>query len=217
VWTKNISGKDTLMAMEGTHVRFARELLEVADVTDIQAYYSGAVYPDSRYITGVAREVVHPRGVSLPEDFEGKSDFEKGWLTHAYYDEHAGGRLKEMFGIEKIGQGDDAWVKVTAAKMIEELASLKVLGDNVKVFSALSFAESPNGEKRELLKKYYKIQNGYCANGSGRVENFTDIYRAFVSEGMWGDLIKTTESLSADNEIVKKIEAIYPAVVSKII
>ncbi|MFH1835317.1 MAG: hypothetical protein ABH851_03910 [Methanobacteriota archaeon] len=63
------------MALELTHVLFARDLKDKLNVQNEAEYYAGTVYPDSRYTTGIQRDKTH---VKAPLDpfVEGLDDFE---------------------------------------------------------------------------------------------------------------------------------------------
>ena len=58
------------MALEATHIRFAFDLKDVYDVSDIDAFVSGSIYPDSRYVTGIDRLATHPEGYLNDPEFK---------------------------------------------------------------------------------------------------------------------------------------------------
>ena len=99
------------MAMEMTHVRFAKELQEILNVSDVNAYYCGAIYPDSRYFTGLPRVRTHGEHSPKLSSLQNATDFEKGWATHLYYDEVATAKLRSIPGCPsgKNEQGNYIW------------------------------------------------------------------------------------------------------------
>lgn len=68
------------MSLEATHIRFALDLKDEYKIKDIKKYISGTVYPDSRYITGIDRNLTHYNDILKPEF--AKDDFKKGWQVH---------------------------------------------------------------------------------------------------------------------------------------
>ena len=55
------------MALPATHIRFAAALCERLGVADLPAFFSGTLYPDSRWLTGVDRQRTHGRRHLDPE------------------------------------------------------------------------------------------------------------------------------------------------------
>jgi hypothetical protein len=153
------------MAMEATHVRFALELAGVLGVKDLRAYLSGAVYPDSRYLTGVARSATHAEGSPQDPFASGLSDFERGWATHIVYDAHTSelARCELDVLLPDAWQAENwRWPWVTARKLVEELGTCRLMGERVTVMQTLEPVEYPFGENREVMEKYYEIQRkGY--------------------------------------------------------
>ena len=105
-------------------MRFARDLASLAGVVDEAAYYAGAIYPDSRYLTGVSREQTHRIDVPTFPFTNDQTDFQKGWATHLLYDDLAGARLKSFFCVEEIGDFDQRWMK-TIAVLASEVQALQ--------------------------------------------------------------------------------------------
>ncbi len=147
------------MAMEGTHIRFARDLLEPLGVVDAAAYFSGAVYPDSRYRTGIPREETH--GQTCPHNpfAPGLTDFERGWSTHILYDRSSSALHEEILGAElpEEWMGDAwKWAVHTARKGVEELRTCQVLGDDIRVLQELSYVCGPRGEDEQVMQQYHE-------------------------------------------------------------
>lgn len=83
------------MALEATHIRFAFDLKAIYGVQDIERYISGAIYPDSRYITGVDRLITHPEHYR-DWDLKNINDFQKGWFAHLLADDIQREIIKEF-------------------------------------------------------------------------------------------------------------------------
>ena len=47
------------MAFTATHIKFALDFKDKYDIKDLSHYLSGAIYPDSRYVTGIDRNLTH--------------------------------------------------------------------------------------------------------------------------------------------------------------
>lgn len=202
------------MALQATHVRFAKTLFERANVRDDGSYYSGAVYPDSRYVTGVKRDETHYHGVPKLPFSEEMSDFEKGWATHLFYDEHAGKRLRELFGIKgRIYFGDDAWLKATAAKIIEDMESCRNLHDTWSCISACSPVVTPRGEDVKKLRIWYDAQKQLYANEPMRFSCYEASF-ANTRDFPTAKLEPLVDSFLKDDKLVKEICSIFPHVTS---
>lgn len=151
--------------MEVTHIRFARALKEVLGVTDENAYYCGAIYPDSRYLSKLPRRSTH--GDHCPRlGQENLSDFEKGWATHLFYDETSHDQLLSLTLCPEgeLSQGSLVWQFISAAKVVEDMQSYEQLGLDAQRITTLSFEEFPNEEEASLLKEYLGIQKELYAD-----------------------------------------------------
>ena len=47
------------MSLQITHIRFALDLHKELNITSLDQYISGTIYPDSRYMTGIDRSLTH--------------------------------------------------------------------------------------------------------------------------------------------------------------
>jgi len=203
------------MAMEATHVRFARDVMQVAKVSDVLEYYTGAVYPDSRYYTGVGRDATHPRGVSFPEVFEGKTDFEKGWMTHAHYDDQTDKWFKEWFGYTSIPGMNDDWVNVTAVKLLEELVSVKELGEDLGLFSRMKTPTGIFAEDPQSLDAYYEVQRTFYLSPPRTIDDFASLFEAFVKE-YWPAVRERASAFADDEEMMTRIGGLYKSILDSV-
>lgn len=146
------------MALEATHIRFALDLKEKYQVKDLDKFISGAIYPDSRYITKIDRVLTHPKDY-MDWDVLSLDDFKKGWHSHLVCDKIQWQVFKEkrpdIFEGE-INKGSLVWVRHTALKVLQDL-------DDARHFNLLSnlghldYTENPNNEDIALLKRYNQI------------------------------------------------------------
>jgi len=146
--------------MELTHVRFARDLRERLSIEDESAYYAGTIYPDSRYITSIDRNLTHAG--SSPQDLfaGGLSDFEKGWATHLLYDHLAHPLYVQLspWPEEKVQPGNHVWQFISAAKVVEDMQSYQAMDGDVDMMLNIDFPERPNSEDPTVMSAYAQIQ-----------------------------------------------------------
>jgi len=148
------------MAMELTHVRFARDLKERLSIENESAYYTGTIYPDSRYMTRIDRNLTHA-GSSPQDPFAGGlSDFEKGWTTHLFYDHHAHPLYVQFspWPEEKAQPGNQVWQFISAAKVVEDMQSYQAMNGDVDMMLNIDFSERPNSEDPTVMSAYAQIQ-----------------------------------------------------------
>lgn len=143
------------MPLGCTHIRFAEDFKDVFDPVDELKYFSGAMYPDSRYHTKIAREKTHDLKITLSRaDID--DDFRKGWTSHIVCDEAftaCGAECANLLNgsSEEFGE---VWIRSTVVKMIlDEL--------DFKAFDMHSFVryfirtESPWNEDTDSLDMHY--------------------------------------------------------------
>ena len=205
------------MAMEVTHVRFARDLKDVLDIEDDVSYYSGSVYPDSRYFTGNRRRSTHGQGNPVNPFVEGLSDFEKGWASHFLYDKLAKPHYKKLSPCsdDKPGIYNRYWQFSTAEKVIEDMNSWDRLGDDREIVTSLQINERPRGEDPALLEKYYSsLRDSYKKPLT--LEVYVAFWETMIPDKEVIAILKNNvEQIQADETMVKKIQNIYPKVLKE--
>lgn len=146
------------MALEGTHIRIALDLKDKYQVRDLNKYIVGTVYPDSRYVTGIARSLSHPTDY-INWNMKEIDDFKKGWHLHLLSDEIQLALIRkaipEVFDKE-IKQNSDEWVKLTAIKLLQDIDDVQKI-DIVQYLPFLKYAVNPNGENIGEIKRYNQI------------------------------------------------------------
>jgi hypothetical protein len=201
------------MALEGTHIRFALDLKDKYGVTDLCKYIVGTVYPDSRYVTNIAREATHPE--DFPKwDIESANDFKKGWAVHLLADEvqyHIIQEfLPETFRGER-GQGSETWIKQSAVKTLQDMEDMK--GFDIKPhLPCLRQAETPNGESVEAMERYYGIFLEMYADPQrlGITSGYEMWRRLGVSDDLCEQIELKVESYASDPQTMAAIKGIYP-------
>jgi len=203
------------MAMEGTHVRFARDLAPYLKIVDFDAYYSGAVYPDSRYLTGIPRDATH--GTDCPHDpfAVGLTDFEKGWGTHLVYDAMAS--LEKETALAMIGDDvrEDGWAFHSAIKLVEDRQSLELFRGDMSILLGLRAVKRPFDEDEATMKRYYDdLNDAYAGTWS-----FEEYHATSMKWGMplsrVDRMIELARRFDADPGIFSAVQKIYPTVLNR--
>jgi len=199
------------MAMELTHVRFARDLKERLSIEDESAYYAGTIYPDSRYMTRIDRNLTHA-GSSPQDPFAGGlSDFEKGWATHLFYDHHAHLRYVQLspWPEEKAQPGNQVWQFISAAKVVEDMQSYQAMNGDVDMMLNIDFLERPNSEDPTVMSAYAQIQRTLYQQ-QPTIEHYQDFWVTLSSnrEVIDGVMNHVKEMLRNDN-LQERIRRIY--------
>lgn len=206
------------MAMEATHVRFARDLSQHLKIDDWAAYYFGVIYPDSRYVTGVDREKTH--GEHCPNDpfAAGLTDFEKGWATHLYYDKTAQPLYFKVLSRpeEKIKQGSDLWQLISAVKVVEDLQGFKNLGSDKNIFLNFSAKNLLVNEDKKLMEKYFSIQKKLYRQ-QPELTDYRDFWLSFGgNRELLNNIMVFTQKFLADKTMCEKIENIFSTIIQNI-
>jgi hypothetical protein len=142
------------MAMPATHIRFAAALSEHLSVTDMAAYLSGTLYPDSRWMTGLDREHTHDRQFLEP-DFA-TDDFRLGWHIHCVCDHIQGDIHNDLLGNLSQLPPDERWIRLSAAKAVQD-ANDAARGEMSNHLSLLTDNRTPNGESVEGVNAYLEM------------------------------------------------------------
>lgn len=205
------------MAMQATHILFARDLKTHLTVQNPHTYFAGAVYPDSRYITNRDRLKTHILRSPFEEHL---TDFEKGWATHVLYDDLST-RKRHRLLPEPVGdyhRKDPIHLYVTAMKFIEDQWSCEQLQEDITILRTISFDKTPCKENPELLNRFseflsclYKTQppteKDYFAFG---VALGTSVDRVHI-------LIEHMKTIKKDQHLVSSLTNIYKEVLKEAI
>jgi hypothetical protein len=108
------------MALPATHIRFAAAIADRFGMSDSNAYYSGTLYPDSRWVSGVARNKTHDQRFLSP-DFP-SDDFTRGWHVHCVCDRIQAEIHDEILGDLSMMTVNARWVRLSAAKVVQDIA-----------------------------------------------------------------------------------------------
>jgi len=201
------------MALEGTHIRYALDVMKKYHISDIEKYISGTMYPDSRYITGVDRALTHPEHF-IDENLEHGDDFQKGWFVHLLYDAVQYGLIldliPEVYECGYGGQGSEFWIRLCAVKNIQDMEDIKSF-DIVKYLPHLNYVENPNNENISMMQKYNKISQGiYSTPEEVTEKSYTAMWKGL---GIGDDVViriqQKTREYSKDKKILEAIRSIH--------
>lgn len=143
------------MSLEATHLRFALAIKEDLGALDMEKYVAGVIYPDSRYVTGINRNLTHDLRY-----FEGRrtvSDFEKGWLAHIIGDKIFKEVTEDRFGDLVLFEDlHRRWAVVTAIKIVQDIEDF-LRFDIQSVIGYLDYYELHFHEDERKVVEYNRI------------------------------------------------------------
>lgn len=199
------------MASQATHVRFARDLAKALLVRDVGSYYSGCVYPDSRYVTGAQRETTHTLSVRLDD----MSDFQKGCFTHVLYDKLVGPTYldRSPWPGEPVTDIGPKWVYLSAAKLIEDQMSFDALEDLAILRTVSCPTPAPNGEDANLLERYYHLLRALYRDRPTVPDYLSLFHDLRLPDAVAQQVRVQTETLRGKPDVIQAIHDAYaPAV-----
>jgi hypothetical protein len=200
------------MALEATHMRFALDLKDYFEIKNACEYLSGTIYPDSRYVSGIDRDLTHPKDLFERKHAE-LSDFEKGWLVHLICDKLQSQLIRERFPeIEQMekGEGNSRWVYHTSLKILQDLADVRAF-DIQSCFPCLRQAFNPNGEEIEKIEGYNAIfPVMYAEPEHVTAESVYGMWKKFgISAELIDKLRQSTERQGRDPQTVTHLSTLY--------
>jgi hypothetical protein len=197
------------MALEGTHIRFALDMKDKYQVTDLGKYLSGAVYPDSRYTTGVVRAITHPKDF-LNWDVLKLDDFRKGWYVHLLYDKlQSDIMLRDIPQVlEKGSEGLEYWYRISAIKTLQDIDDIQKF-DLRSYLHYLDYVENPNGEDIEEVRRYNQnFQKAYLNPPS--IENSIQMWLLLgVSKEREDKVQEWSIIYSQDEKVMQAVRKLY--------
>ncbi|PIT87321.1 MAG: hypothetical protein COU31_03510 [Candidatus Magasanikbacteria bacterium CG10_big_fil_rev_8_21_14_0_10_40_10] len=202
------------MALEATHIKFALDLREKYSIKKLDVYLSGAIYPDSRYLTKIDRKLCHRDEVLAPEFAD--NDFKKGWAIHFLGDKTQNRALDiilpDLLGDDKIKVwGTPWWINKTAVKNIADIEIFKNF-DIQPYLPLLDYVENPHNEDIDKIKKYNQIvQKLYQGKNQITLQDIGEFWIDLgLSEEMTKKVLDRTKEYLSDSDVVEKIKSLYP-------
>ena len=209
------------MAIEASHIRFALDLKDKYQIKDLDKYISGTLYPDSRYVSKINRELTHPKEWA-EWDISGFDDFKKGWLVHLICDRTQYLVTKEKF--PEIFEGQDAvhgnsrWIGHTALKILQDIDDAKKI-DVKQYLKCLDHVENPNGEDINRVRHCNRIfQEMYADPSLLDIKSYYGMWVDFgIGEEMAQKVINKAIEFNMDKNAMNLMRQIYPEMLARII
>lgn len=204
------------MAFEATHIRFALDLAERLKIQDIQTYLSGSIYPDSRYATGISRNITHSGAAPKDPLAPGLDDFHKGWATHLLYDELGIKKYKALSPTPnmKVEGFGDLWVYTTSEKLIEDMECFKALGKQGSLIQDIQPPEVLNNENKADLNKYYADIKHLYTKSPTLSDYYNLMTKWHIPDKAAKAVYDLTETFQKDTGMIERINDIYQEIVS---
>ena len=208
------------MALQATHFRIAKDLAETIEIKDLEAYYCGALYPDSRYRTDIPRSDTHgPQCPHNPFD-PSLTDFEKGWATHLLYDEISGAMQKAIMPTDMIHTMnlDHTWAYFTAIKIVEDMFCVDAIGTDISILTKLVVQETPNNELIDILYEHYSSLDTLYGSQSPSFEHHQQQFLDMnLPKAIIADMRLIAEELMQNETEAQKIKTIYDETLRQIL
>lgn len=206
------------MALPATHVKFALDISFGFGLGDLGEYCAGAVYPDSRYVTGVDRRLTHfedsPSDPFLPDLL----DFRRGWAAHNYYDNQSGPHYSKLlpWPVEDLRQFNHVWCFLTGLKIAEDIESYRGFGHDLALLRDLKSDTRPMGEDTEKLERYYRgLRELYVSQPT--FERYAGLLSDWgASEDVCDSVIDSAKQIDSDENLKKDLMSIYKNVLTRI-
>jgi len=198
------------MSLPGTHICFAIDLKDKYKIKDVRKYLAGAIYPDSRYSSGIDRNLTHNQKI-LSKKFA-TTDFKKGWQTHQIFDNFY--TIEENKILQKLNykniDNEEIYLIGTTIKIILDINICKDFAIQ-KYIKYINYAYNPNGEKISDIKKYNKFFEHFYQNKKNfLIQNYYEMAFYFGASKQQADRIKKYfKEINTNKKMVTKIKNIY--------
>lgn len=202
------------MALEGTHLRFALEVKDTFGVTDLNKYLSGAIYPDSRYVTKTDRILTHDKSYHS-SNFYLQDDFKKGWVSHlicdqAQYDLMIVDFADLLEGLPPtVTHGDENWIVRTTIKILQDMSDVRSF-DIKPYLHHLDYVENPNGEDPSILKDYNLSFKKFYQNVSTDIDKMAVMLGELgIEDNLVEKLVVRARLYQQNPLIIQRVEKLY--------
>jgi hypothetical protein len=195
------------MALEATHIRFALDIVDEDRVHSFREYLSGTIYPDSRYVTGIDRNLTHNKDI-LCQRFV-QNDFTRGWQAHCICDEVQRAAHKTFFPEIDSYERTQRWVYQTALKMLQDMNDAQKI--NVQQYvHFLDYADNPNNENIDLVRQFNQaIQETYRDGHITSKRYFQMCITLRFEQRVTNSLIEKLETFMQALDWIEKMENNY--------
>ena len=186
-------------------MRFAIEMADGFPIENMDRYIAGTVYPDSRWVTALDREMTHGDRYRQP-DFP-RDDFTAGWHVHCLYDHAQSIRYHALLSTRPPAGKDRNWVRLSAAKMIQDMADIRRF-DLKRCLQSLDVEENPNGEALGRIQQFNRtLRKTYTTAGGPSLEDYRNLWIGIgLAPAIAADIVLETRKMMADPKLRRRIE-----------
>ena len=197
------------MPLSASHIKFALDLKDYFKPKDLKKYFEGAIYPDSRYLSGINREKTHSEDFWL-KSFWHNDDFKKGWASHNISDRAYVNGIRKIF---------PSWIDLNDENVKIENAAVKIIGDIsllddevLQVIKSIDRVSGMNEEKEEVMAEHFEtIKNCYKNGRETKISDYIDTMRKSVGK----EVIEKAELLNKDKKLSSVIKNFFKEGVKK--
>lgn len=201
------------MALPATHIRFADAVADRFRISDRTAYFSGTLYPDSRWVTGLEREKTHSQSFLDPGFV--RDDFTLGWRIHLVCDQVQQAVHEPLMGdLASLG-ADDRWVRLSAAKVVQDMRDAAWGGLAARI-PLLTHAAAPNGEDSGGVAAYLGfVRHAYRKGTTPAWSDYAQLWTAVGLDRAWIDRIaRAVAHIRDDGQRTARIEETFVPMVA---
>jgi hypothetical protein len=196
------------MPLQASHLKFALDLKDYFKPNDLSLYLAGAIYPDSRYVSGIDRKATHNYDYWLEKFWQG-DDFKKGWASHTVSDKAYTKGIRKIF--PAWNDFSEGWVMIenTAVKIIGDMVSLQGL-DIKGILGCIKAMPSANNESKEKMEDHLQVIKRCYKNGDNAViEDYSEILEKYLGSEVGKKIIAQAKIFAGDKKISAEIEKFF--------
>lgn len=204
------------MALPVTHIQFAVDLESELDITHRDAYISGTVYPDSRYVSGIDRTSTHYAG--LIDYIFSDDDFLNGWAVHFLCDQVQKDVFEESFSdlMSTYEPGSEEWwIAFTALKILQDVA----LAQSFRIApytKHLDHVDARAGEQVELVQRYNQaLQSVYADGEAVTIEDGLTFWETLGLDDALIDQLRVRAAELNTSDMMNRLQECYTKMIEK--
>lgn len=197
------------MSLAATHLHFAISIKNKYSPSDLSKYLSGAMYPDSRYVSGVERKLTHnPEIIDIAKN--SNDDFLSGWATHLICDKINRSITNSNFaGIMLDAENNVDWIKATAIKVCQDMYVLSKFNVH-EYLPYLNYVQSKFGENIDFLTKNNQIVIDLYSKEHLELNDYVGSFMALgISEEKAKQIVVQAEKFMQDTVLFDQIKNAY--------
>ena len=196
-------------------MKLAVALMDKYNVSELDKYISGSVYPDSSYVTGIDRSLTHNEE-NLPSALA-RDDFNHGWETHIYCDRILTRILEEKFPeLLANKKGLPWWLEISPLKIIQDINDIKDFNMDMYL-DKLTYSYNPHGEDLKTIKKFNRgIQDFYYKKENLTPEDYREVSKIFyIPKDTLEKFVTTAQEHYNNKEVMKKMENVFELMLAR--